>query len=74
MAPAIPVKTTIPAVNSGIPPIFSEMPMAIGVVTLFGAKLMMVSKEAPNKAPKRMVEMIPVAQPTKTPIRSGPKV
>ena len=37
MAPTIPVMMTITAVSDGMPPIFSAMPIAIGVVTDFGA-------------------------------------
>ena len=39
MLPKMPTATTITAVSEGIPPLFSAMPMAIGVVTDFGSKV-----------------------------------
>ena len=38
-APIIPVMIVIMAVNDGIPPISSDIPIAIGAVTLLGSKL-----------------------------------
>ena len=46
------------------------MDMAMGVVTLFGAKLMMVSGEAPSNPAIRTVEVIAVKAPAKVPIKS----
>ena len=39
VAPIIPVINVIIAVKDGIPPINSDIPIAIGVVTLLGIKL-----------------------------------
>jgi hypothetical protein len=47
------------------------MDMAMGVVTLFGAKLMMVSGEAPSNPAIRTVEVIAVKAPAKSPNKIG---
>ena len=59
------------AVNSGMPCIFSAIPMAIGVVTLLGTSDMALSKLAPKSAHNAMVETMPTKEPTVTPIKSG---
>lgn len=68
--PSTPVRTTKDAESAGRPPSFSAMDMAIGVVTLFGAKLMMVSGDAPRSPAIRTVEVIAVTAPAKVPIKS----
>ena len=44
----MPVSTTTTAVSDGMPPIFSLMPIATGVVTDFGASEAMVAVDAPS--------------------------
>ena len=48
IAPVMPVRMTNTAVRDGMPPIFSAMPMAIGVVTDFGASDNSVWRLAPK--------------------------
>ena len=69
--PSTPVRTTKDAESAGRPPSFSAMDMAIGVVTLFGAKLMMVSGDAPRSPAIRTVEVIAVTAPAKSPNKIG---
>ena len=69
--PSTPVSTTKEAESAGRPPSFSAIDMAIGVVTLFGAKLMMVSGDAPRSPAIRTVEVIAVTAPAKSPNKIG---
>ena len=62
IAPRIPVNTTNPAVNEGNPPICSEIPIAIGVVTDLGIKERIASSEAPIACAIKIAAKIAVAE------------
>ncbi|MNL04395.1 hypothetical protein D3C87_1249630 [compost metagenome] len=47
-APMMPVAITSTAVSEGRPPIFSDTPMAIGIVTDLGASERTTSGDAPS--------------------------
>ena len=64
IAPAMPVIATVTAVSEGKPPIFSAIPMAIGIVADFGASDSSVSVEAPNAHPIATAEPIAVIDPS----------
>lgn len=70
-APKIPVSITTTAVNVGMPPIFSLMPMAIGVVTVFGPIDGIVNGEAPNSYAIPIALTIAVAPPINEPANSA---
>ena len=67
--PKIPTATTITAVNDGIPPFFSEIPMAIGVVTDLGCRVAISDWSAPISFPMAITLIIPTIAPTKTEVR-----
>lgn len=51
MLPKIPTATTMTAVREGMPPDFSAMPIAIGVVTDFGSSVATNAASAPISSP-----------------------
>ena len=57
------------AVSDGMPPLFSAMPMAIGVVTDFGCKVAIRASSAPITLPMMITLTIPTIAPTKTEVR-----
>ncbi len=57
-APMMPVRITRTAVNGGNSPSFSETPIAIAVVTDFGASESSVDVEAPSSLPRPTAEKI----------------
>ncbi|MCY1374783.1 hypothetical protein D9M69_621460 [compost metagenome] len=63
-APSTPVHTTSTAVSVGRPPIFSEMPMATGAVTDFGASEAMVALLAPSAQPTPLAVTVAASVPT----------
>ena len=71
MPPRMPVKITATALMEGRPPIFCEMPMAMGVVTDLGESEMAISELPPSKRARPTAETIPVIEPTATLTRMG---
>ena len=58
-APMMPVLITSTAVSEGSPPIFSAMPMAIGVVTDLGASDIVVTRVAPSAQAMAIADTAP---------------
>ena len=71
VAPTMPVMSTSTAVMVGAPPIFSEMPMAIGIVTDFGAMERSVSGDAPNSHAMPTADTTATTDPARSPAISG---
>ena len=67
--PNIPTATTTTAVSEGMPPDFSAMPIAIGVVTDLGSSVATNAASAPIILPIAMTLTIPTIAPTKTDVR-----
>ena len=67
--PNIPTATTITAVNEGIPPAFSAIPIAIGVVTDFGWRVAINAWSAPIRSPITITLTMPIMAPTNTEVR-----
>ena len=63
-APTMPVLTTRTAVSDGIPPSFSEMPIATGAVTDLGASEIRVAISAPSQAASPIAVRLAVSTPT----------
>ena len=63
----MPVITTRQAVRSGRPPMASDTPMAIGVVTDFGIMEIIVSAESPKSQPKATTETMAATLPARRP-------
>jgi len=70
-AATIPVTTTITAVSDGMPPIFSLMPIATGVVTDLAASEAMVAFDAPSSQASTSAETIATTTPTSRPTVSA---
>ena len=58
MLPKIPTATTMTAVSEGMPPFFSEIPMAIGVVTDLGCRVAISDWSAPISFPMTITLII----------------
>lgn len=71
-APVMPVRITSTAVSAGRPSIFSEMPMATGVVTDFGISERSTSGSSPSSQPMPNAPTTAVTEPASRAISSGP--
>ncbi|MNT11298.1 hypothetical protein D3C72_1461710 [compost metagenome] len=70
-APMMPVAITSTAVSDGRPPIFSATPIAIGMVTDFGASERTVSGEAPSSQAMPTADTTATTEPATRPASSG---
>ncbi len=70
-APMMPVAATSTAVSEGMPPIFSAMPMATGLVTDLGANDASVALDAPSAQPTPMAVTVAASVPTTSAPRMG---
>jgi hypothetical protein len=74
MAPVMPVRMTSTAVRVGDPPIPSEMPIATGAVTDFGASDSSTSARTPKAQPMPSALRIAVVEPATSATAIGTSV
>ena len=72
IAPKIPVNTTIPTVTVGLPPISSEIPIAITVVIDFGISESVISSGSTNNDASPKIVIPPASIPEKILIKTAP--